>query len=71
MSDHPLQEIIDKFENCSTHRELRKYIAQLILDVRYSDTYLDEAWEVIYPNPAERFHYMKVATTSKSFIPFE
>lgn len=71
MNDLPLQDIIDKFESCFTHGELRKYIAQLLLDVRYANAYLNEAWEVVYPNPAERLHYMKIASDSKSFITFE
>lgn len=71
MNNLPLQDIIDKFENCFTHGELRKYIAQLLLDVRYANAYLSEAWEVVYPNPAERLYYMKMASESKPFIPFE
>lgn len=71
MNNLPLQDIIDKFENCFTHGELRKYIAQLLLDVRYANAYVNEAWEVVYPNPAERLHYMKIASESKPFIPFE
>ena len=71
MNNLPLQDIIDKFENCFTHGELRKYIAQLLLDVRYANAYVNEAWEVVYPNPVERLHYMKMASESKSFIPFE
>lgn len=71
MNNLPLQDIIDKFESCFTHGELRKYIAQLLLDVRYANAYVNEAWEVVYPNPAERLHYIEIASDSKSFIPFE
>lgn len=43
-----------------TEHELRNYLADLILDAKYSNTYLEEAWEVAVPNPVERNRYMEV-----------
>ena len=60
----PLQKVIEKIEACVTERELRKYLADLILDVKYSNTYLEEAWEVAVPNPVERNRYIEVAQHS-------
>lgn len=60
----PLQKVIEKIEACMTERELRNYLADLILDVKYSNTYLEEAWEVAVPNPVERNRYMEVAQHS-------
>jgi hypothetical protein len=60
----PLQKVIEKIEACMTEHELRKYLADLILDVKYSNTYLEEAWEVAVPNPVERNRYMEVAQHS-------
>lgn len=68
MNNLPLQTIIDKIESLYTQGELRKYLAQLILDVKYANDYLPEAWEVVYPNPAERLHYSKLAEEGKSFV---
>ena len=68
MSNIPLQTIIDKIEECHTQGELRKYLAQLILDVKYVNDYLLEAWEVVYPNPVERMHYSRIAEEGKSFV---
>ena len=60
----PLQKVIEKIEACMTEHELRKYLADLILDAKYSNTYLEEAWEVAVPNPVERNRYMEVAQHS-------
>ena len=60
----PLQKVIESIEACMTERELRKYLADLILDVKYSNTHLEEAWEVVVPNPVERARYMKTASYS-------
>ena len=68
MNNTPLQTIIDKIEECYTQGELQKYLAQLILDVKYANEYLPEAWEVVYPNPVERMHYSRLAEEGKSFI---
>ena len=71
MSKIPLQDIIDKIESFYTQGELRNYLAQLFLDVRYANAYIGEAWEIAYPNPEERLHYIKIASGEKEFIPFE
>lgn len=70
MSTAPLQTIIDDIEKMYTHGELRKYLAQLLLDVKYANAYLPEAWEVVYPNPAERLHYMKITENGEPFVTY-
>ena len=61
-----MDNLIDSIEKCFTRGELRKLLAQTILDVRYAGAYVGEAWWVTYPNPVERNHYMELAEASRN-----
>ena len=61
-----MDNLIDSIEKCFTRGELRKLLAQTILDVRYAGAYVGEAWQVTYPNPEARQIYMELAEASRS-----
>lgn len=61
-----MDNLIDSIEKCWARGELRKLLAQTVLDVRYAGAYVGEAWQVTYPNPAVRHHYMELAEASRS-----
>jgi hypothetical protein len=61
-----MDNLIDSIEKCWTRGELRKLLAQTVLDVRYAGAYVGEAWQVAYPNPEVRHHYMELAEASRS-----
>lgn len=61
-----MDNLIDSIENCFTRGELRRLLAQAVLDVRYAGAYVGEAWQVTYPNPTEMQHYMELAEASRN-----
>ena len=61
-----MDNLIDSIEKCFTRGELRKLLAQTVLDVRYAGAYVGEAWQVTYPNPVEMHHYMELAEASRN-----
>jgi hypothetical protein len=61
-----MDNLIDSIDKCFTRGELRRLLAQTILDVRYAGAYVGEAWQVTYPNPAVRHIYMELAEASRN-----
>lgn len=61
-----MDNLIDSIEKCFTRGELRKLLAQTVLDIRYAGAYVGEAWQAMYPNPTVRHHYMELAEASRN-----
>lgn len=61
-----MDKLIDSIDECLTRGELRKLLARTVLDVRYAGAYVGEAWQVTYPNPVVRHHYMELAEASRN-----
>lgn len=60
-----LDNVIINIESIFSRKELRKFIANLILDSRYEGTHVEEAWETVMPNPVDKNYYMERAEQSR------